>query len=214
MFPTTPDQWAYVLGACGVRPATAAVFAPAWADECHPGRLRRGEEELDDLLAEALYESNNLDALEENLYYSAGRIRELGATYGPGSRWARAAAQAEDLAGHPEALAEVLYGGRFGNVNPGDGYKYRGMGLPQITFHDNYARLGDLMGQDLVVSPQLLLQPRYAVEGLLYWWEDRIPDSAIDHDDRIRKLVQGSTLGLDRIRKLAAAARNALEHLP
>lgn len=207
MFPSTPAQWAHLLGALGVKPATAARWAEPFAEECTPDRLSRGEEELDDLLAQGLHESGRLERLEENLNYSAPRIRELGAMFGPGSRWAKAAAQADDLAGHPEALAEVLYGGRFGNTQPGDGWKFRGQGLPQVTFAANFARLGDLMGQDLTVSPQLLMQPRFAVQALLLWWEDKIPDSAIDHDERVRKLVSGGALGLEDTRRLAALAR-------
>lgn len=211
MFPQTPAQWAHFLGGCGVRATVAATWAEAFHAECTPERFNLGERELDDYIAEALHETNMLRATVEDLdNYSPGRIRELGALYGPGSRWARAAASADALAGDGPALAEVLYGGRFGNKRQGDGWLYRGRGIPMVTFHDNYARLGDLIGQDLTVTPQLLEQPRYAVAASLAWWEDRMPDSAIDYPERTRKLVQGSTLGLDHTRKLAAAARDAL----
>lgn len=210
MFPVTPSQWAYLLGGCGVKPATAATFAESFARYCPPDRLNLGERELDDLLAQALMESGKLERLTENLNYRAPRIRELGAMFGPGSRWARAAAQADDLAGNPEALAEVLYGGRFGNVNPGDGWKFRGRALPQITFAANYERVGRLLGIDLLADPDKLLEPDVAVRALLLWWEDKIPDDAIDHDDRVRKLVNGSTLGVAETAKLASAARATL----
>lgn len=210
MFPTTPAQWAYVLGACGVKPATAARFAEAFARHVTPETLNRGERELDDMLAEALMESGRLERLEESLDYSASRIRELGARFGPASRWGRAAAMADDLAHNPQELAERLYGGRFGNVHEGDGWLYRGRGLPQITFEANYSRLSVALGVDLLANPDALLDPDVCVRALLAWWEDTIPDDAVDHEDRERKLVNGSTLGLDEVRKLSAQARAAL----
>jgi predicted chitinase len=77
-----------------------------------------------------------------------------------------------------------------------------------VTFHDNYARLGDLMGQDLTVSPGNCSCSRVTpCKGFMHWWADRIPDSAFNHEDRIRRLVSGGELGLDQTRKLAALAR-------
>jgi putative chitinase len=211
VFPSTPAQWAHFLGGCGVKPTTAAAFAEPFAEECTPDRFRDPERELDDYMAQMLYESRNLSSLVEDLeHYSPARIRELGALFGAGSRWARAAASADALAGDGPALAEVLYGGRFGNARPGDGWLFRGQGLPQITFYDNFAWLGDLMGQDLTVSPHLLQQPRYAVQASLLFFRGKVPLSCIDHDDRVRRCVHGSTLGLDSTRRLAEAARNAL----
>lgn len=213
MFPTTPEQWAHFLGALGVKPVTAARWAEPFAEECRPECFNLRERELDDYVAEVLHETDFLSATVENLNYKAPRIRELGAIYGPASRWGKAAREADTLAGCPEDLAEVLYGGRFGNTQQGDGWKFRGRGIPMVTFRANYARLGDLMGQDLTVTPEILEQPRYAVAASLHWWADRIPDSAIDYPDRVRRLVQGSTLGLDRTRQLSAKARAALGSL-
>jgi putative chitinase len=226
VFPRTPAQWAYLLGALGVKATTAAKFAEAFATYCTPDALNLGERELDDLLGQALMESGKLERLSEGLQYRAARIRELGAMMGAGSRWARAAASADALAarrddGTPypdaaereQALAEVLYGGRFGNDNPGDGWRYRGRGLPQITFAANYARVGKALGLDLLADPDLLLRPDVAVRALLAWWEDTVTDDAVDHDDRVRKLVNGSTLGVAETAKLAAAARAALPQL-
>jgi len=210
MFPHTPYQWIVFLRALGIKESTAGKWAVPFSEVVKLERFNLGAVELDDFMAQILHESGMLEALVENLSYSARRIRELGAIYGPASRWGQAAKIADALAGKPEALAETLYGGRFGNDSPGDGWKYRGQGLPQVTFKANFARLGQIMGQDLTVSPQLLQQPRYALEGALAWWEDKIPDSAIDHPDRVRRLVQGGQLGLAETIELARRARVAL----
>lgn len=206
----SPEQWARLLGACGVRASVAALWAEPFAQECTPDKFNLGERELDDYLAEALHETAMLTATVENLNYSPNRIQELGRLYGPGSRWARAAASARELAGDPPALAEVLYGGRFGNVAVGDGWRYRGRGIPMVTFKGNYERCAELAGLPLLEFPELLEDRAVAVRVSLLWWADKIPDSAIDYPERTRKLVQGGQLGLDHTRQLAASARAAL----
>lgn len=55
------------------------------------------------------------------------------------------------------AFFDAVYGGRFGNVNPGDGYRYRGGGMIQLTFHDNYKQIGDDIGYDLAGNPQMIV---------------------------------------------------------
>lgn len=210
MFPQSPEQWAHFLGAVGVRASTAARWAEPFYAECRAERFSQGAAELDDYIAQALYECAMLERVTEDLHYSAARIRELGKLYGPGSRWGRAAATADELAGQPQALAEVLYGGRFGNGHPGDGWKYRGRGIPMLTFADNYARAGKLAGLPLLEEPERLEEPSTVVRVSLCWWEATIRDAWLGDDARIRTAVQGSSLGLDRTRKLAQAARLAL----
>lgn len=211
MFPKTPAQWEGLLRSLGVRPTTAERFAEPFAEEVRPELFNLGEAELDDYLAEILHESNMLESLEENLNYSAKRINELGKMY-PNGAWGRAAKLSSSLANNPQGLAEIVYGGRMGNRRLGDGWRFRGQGLPMITGADNFRRVGELMGQDLLSNPELLQQPRFALEASILWWRDAIPDSAVDHPERVRKLVQGGELGLDHTRKLVAIARAELNN--
>ena len=63
------------------------------------------------------------------------------------------------------AFFDLIYGSRGGNTSPGDGYLYRGRGLNEITFKDEYQSIGDLIGQDLVNNPDLLNDPKIAAAG-------------------------------------------------
>ncbi|RJG46489.1 chitinase [Mesorhizobium sp. DCY119] len=89
------------------------------------------------MLATAFHETGGkMQPVEENLNYSAARIRQVWPT-----RFASVAA-AKPYARNPRALANKVYGGRQGNDTKEDGYRFRGRGLPQITFRDNYRKFG------------------------------------------------------------------------
>ncbi len=69
--------------------------------------------------------------------------------------------QLTTLKANPVAFFDFLYGSRYGN-SATEGYKYRGRGLNQITFKDNYKAIGKLIGVDLVNNPDLLNDPKIA----------------------------------------------------
>lgn len=88
----------------------------------------------------------------------------------------------------------------LGNTSPGDGAKYKGRGLIQVTGKANYTACGKALGLDLVNHPELLEQPQYAVESAGWYWNSRNINAACDADDivKITKLVNGGTTHLDR----------------
>lgn len=113
------------------------------------------------ILATAQHETGRrMLPVAENLHYSAKRIRAV---------WpARFASvdHAEPFAGNPEALANEVYGGRMGNTDPGDGFRFRGRGHVQITGRRNYRRMGDKLGQPIERCPDLALDPEISARIL------------------------------------------------
>lgn len=74
-------------------------------------------------------------------------------------------------------------GRNLGNTVKGDGYRFRGRGLPQLTGRDNYTRFSTATGINAVKNPDLLLQPRYAVLAACWFWADRRMNPLADAGD-------------------------------
>ncbi len=200
----TAHDWYDILIACQVKPSVAAEWSEVFADVVGPDGFSAGDAELDDFLGQILHESQGLTRLEENLSYSAERLTVVWPSRFPTK------AHAQPYARNPEALANKVYGGRMGNTEPGDAWRFRGRGPIQLTGRANYEFVGDLIGQDLTVIPELMGQPRYALEAAIAWWEDRIPDSMIGDPEKVTKRVNGGLIGLAHREDLTDAAREAL----
>jgi putative chitinase len=197
-------DWYDILVRCQVKPVVAAAWSAVFADTIKPGSFSQGDAELDDFLGQVLHESDRLTRIAENLDYSPERLCQVW----PGRFPTLAAAQ--PYARNPTALANRVYGGRMGNTQPGDGWKFRGRTPIQITGHDNYAFVGKLMGQDLTVMPELLEQPRFALEACVLWWEDRIPDTMLGDVEKVTRRVNGGLIGLADRQRLTTLAGEAL----
>lgn len=215
----TANEWARVLLACGINAGIAAAWGLVLSEEIVDGTFSKGDADLVDFLPEIIHESAHLTRLVENLNYSPdGLVRTFGAhriTPAQALRFGRIEG-ARPRPADQQAIANQIYGGEWGRVNlgnlyEGDGWKFRGRGVIQITGRANYARVGDLMGQDLVGIPELLEQPRFALEACIHWWEDRVPDSMLGDTSRLRARVNGGTLGLAEVRRLTDIVRRQLE---
>lgn len=206
----TAAQWLKVLSYCGVHFTTAVPWSKVFEARVQPAAFNLGMRELDDFTGQLLHETQLLEHLEENLNYSVGRIVELGNQSLPGSRWRSLVPRAAELAMRPQAFANAVYGGRLGNVDPDDGWKYRGGGIPMITGKANYALLQQLTGLPLLDHPELVRQPDGAMRCGLLWWEKKIPDAAIDSVEKVTRVVQGAQLGLLDRAQLTTKAGKAL----
>lgn len=116
------------------------------------------------MLATAYHETGRaMGPVEENLNYSAARLRVIFP-----SRFT--AAQAASYAGHPERIANRAYASKLGNGNEasGDGWKYRGRGLVQITGKSNYAKFGIAATPDDAMNDEKTVQIMFKgmIDGL------------------------------------------------
>jgi putative chitinase len=213
----TAAQWLRILLACYVEPATAALWAEVFADEISSGTFSKGDTDMADFLPNVLHESNALQRMEESLNYAADALVSVFGIHRITPAQAQKVGRIHGKqAADQRAIANIVYGGEWGRANLGniladDGWTYRGRSPIQITGRQNYHRVGDLIGQNLVGIPDLLSQPRFALEACIAWWEDRIPDSLLGETTAIRKRVNGGTLGLAEVQALTLKAKAALK---
>jgi putative chitinase len=147
--------------------------------------------------------------LSENLNYRAAtlaacwpnRFAVLGADKKPVKENGKLVptAVANAIAGKPELIANLVYSGRMGNgpAESGEGWKYRGRGLKQLTGKDNYTRCGGAIGLDLVGNPDLLLEPVAAARSAGWFWRANNLSAFADVGDLqgMTKKINGGLIG-------------------
>jgi putative chitinase len=151
-------------------------------------------------LAQLGHESNGLTHREENLNYSAARLMEIWPGRFPTLDIAK------QYERNPEKLANFVYGGRMGNVNPGDGYRFRGRGYIQLTGRETYREIGRIAGLDLESHPELAAKPENAVKiACAFWtWKNINPACDVADFTAVTRKINGGTNGLnDRLQWLS-----------
>jgi putative chitinase len=103
----------------------------------------------------------------------------------------------------------------LGNVQPGDGRRYKGRGLIQLTGRANYTKFGNEMGIKLVENPEQAAEPKLSLRIACEFWKSSSINNACDQDDLIRvtKLINGGTNGLDDRRALTTKAKTAIARI-
>lgn len=161
-------------------------------------------------LAQVMHESGHLRLVEENLNYSAEGLRK---TF---SKYFRTDAEAQAYARQPARIGSRVYGGRMGNgpESTGDGYRYRGRGLIQLTGKANYGSFSDWVGADAVANPDWVAE-RYAVQSAVYFWEKNDLNALADIDDlvAITRRINGGLNGYEDRHALLLKAKRALAEL-
>jgi putative chitinase len=153
-------------------------------------------------LGQCAHESGNFKTLEENLHYSANALMRVWPSRFPDMD------TANKFANNPEKIANKVYAGRMGNTGDGEGWKYHGRGLIQLTGKDNYKNCSNSLGLDLLGSPEKLLEPQYAALSAGWFWSKHGLNELADAQEHgmITKRINGGTLGLDdRIAKTTKA---------
>lgn len=146
-------------------------------------------------LANILTETGGFRALEENMNYSAKRIRQVWP-----SRF-KSINAVKPYAYNPEALANKVYN-RYGNIgHPGWGWRYRGRGFMQTTFVDNYRKVKVVTGIDVVSNPNLLTEVEMALRAACIFWKHGGCNKLADQGKikQCRKVINGGTHGLPTV---------------
>ena len=155
--------------------------------------ILEGLTRLQYFLAQLAHESAGLTHREENLNYSAARLMEIWPSRFP------TLDVAKEYERDPEKLANFVYGGRMGNVNTGDGYRYRGRGYIQLTGRDAYREVGRIAGPDLENNPELAAKPEHAIKIACAFWTWKKINPACDASDfeAVTRKINGGLNGFD-----------------
>jgi putative chitinase len=157
------------------------------------------ERRIAHFISQCAHESNNFRSLSENLNYSE---KALNAVFG---RYFGAAPKrnAAEYARNPQLIANYVYQDEFrkykmGNVNPGDGWLFRGRGLKQLTGRENYTRFGKSIDITAEEAADYVSTPKGAVESACWFWDTNNLNDIADTDDvkRMTKKINGGSIGL------------------
>lgn len=114
-----------------------------------------------------------------------------------------------------EYASGSAYEGRrdLGNTHPGDGKRYKGRGIIQLTGRANYRKYGESLGLDLEGNPELAEQPEVSVLTALEYWKSRGLNAFADKDDitTITKRINGGLNGFEDRKKYLARAKRVLK---
>ena len=160
-------------------------------------------------MAQCGHESGNFKLLKENLNYRAVTLRKVFPKYFPTD------ALAEAYAGQPEKIANKVYGGRMGNGDEasGDGFRYCGRGLIQLTGKENYTWFAESIGMEPEEVSEYLQTFEGAVQSACWFWETNNLNQYADNGDilTMTKRINGGTIGLEDRKKHYAHAMHVLQ---
>lgn len=201
--------------ATGVTRVLAERWAPVLTETMHNYGIIKPAAQAD-FLAQLGTESGGFRRTVESMNYTAAGLM---ATF-PRSRIT--AEQCQALGRKPSEdtvplerqrkIANLVYGNRYGNTRPDDGWTYRGRGLKQVTFLANYIACGAALGLDLLHHPELLEVDQHAADSAGWFWSANNLGRFVDSGDFVgmTKVINGGTNGLDDRLARRVVARRAL----
>lgn len=200
----TADELTRIAPLC----ATASTWARVIAAAAPIFDILDTTDRLTMWTAHIVHESAGLRVFEEDLRYSAERLREMWPKRFPSWDIAR------QYAGTPEAIANFVYSDRNGNgpAASGDGWRFRGRGPIQITGRANYRAAGVALGQPLEDEPELLLDPEIGALSAAWYWADHgcnaLADLGLFGD--VTRAINGALTGLEARSALLLRCRKVL----
>jgi putative chitinase len=162
-------------------------------------------------VAQCAHESGNFRALKENLNYRPETLRKLFSKYFPTDDLARAYAS---MPNKQEAIANRIYASRMGNGDEqsGDGFRFCGRGLIQLTGRDNYTFFAGSLDIPVEEAAEYLQTFEGAVQSACWFWETNNLNQWADKDDilTLTKRINGGTIGLEDRKKHYEHAKHVL----
>lgn len=162
-------------------------------------------------MSQCAYESGDFRMLEENLNYSWQRLRQVF------PRYFKTDADAQRVNRNPEAIANIVYDdknrvNKIGNTQPGDGWRFRGRGIIQLTGRWNYAKFGEYVGMTAEEAAEYLSTKKGALESACWYWSTNRINRFADANDvtGMTKAINGGSHGLSERAKRFNSAKSIL----
>lgn len=160
-------------------------------------------------IAQCAHESNNFRTLEENLNYSADALERIFPRHFSG-----AGRNAWDYHRQPEKIANIIYANRMDNGSPesGDGWRFRGRGIIQITGRYNYTQFADSIGISLDDAIEYIKTEKGALDSACWFWDRNNLNHFADAQDIVgmTRRINGGTIGLNHREELYDTALRVL----
>jgi len=167
------------------------------------------EDRVAGFIAQCAHESNNFRVIKENLNYSAKALDAIFPKY-----FKRAGRDAQQYHRQPEKIANVIYANRMdnGDTASGDGWKFRGRGIIQLTGRYNYTQFAKSINSGLRATVEYLSTKKGALESACWYWSTNGLNKHADNQDilMMTKRINGGTIGLEDRKKHYAHALEVL----
>lgn len=157
------------------------------------------EDRVAAFVAQCGHESNNFKVLTENLNYSAKALDSIFPKY-----FKRAGRDAEEYHRQPERIANIIYASRMdnGDTDSGDGWRFRGGGILQLTGRYNYTKFGETVDMSANEATDYVRTKKGALDSACWYWDTNSLNKYADSQDikTLTKRINGGYIGLeDRI---------------
>ena len=151
-------------------------------------------------IAQCGHESNNFKVLSENLNYSAKALDALFGKY-----FKRAGRDANEYHRKPRKIANVIYANRMdnGDTDSGDGWRFRGGGILQLTGRYNYTEFGEDVEMSAEEAVDYVRTKKGALDSACWFWDENNINKHCDSMDIVKmtKRINGGTIGLEDRKK-------------
>ena len=159
-------------------------------------------------LGQCSHESRNFTVLKENLNYRATVLPKLWPNHFT-QELANEVGRTSDHPANQEAIGNIAYGNRMGNTEDGDGYRYRGRGVIQLTGKNNYAAFAEVMGMTLDEVVEYLDDDEGCLQSAAWFWSSNNLNVHADNWD-IRKATRRINGGYNGIEHRTALCNKFL----